>query len=657
MARKSRQLIAEYAEHRIAIEGIDPSIDGGRFPARAVAGRPFAIRADVFGEGHDEVRAALLVWKPGDRKPVEHPMEFLVNDRWEAVVTPEAPGDLFYTVIGWRDDWGFWAHGTQKKIAAGLNVDVEFQEGIEIVQRAIPDAPRARRKELRALANAGDIRALLVPEAMALMHELGPRGNLTRHPVDHPLAVDPPFAAFSSWYELFPRSWGKDGAHGTLRDVIDRLDYVTDLGFDVLYFPPIHPIGKTNRKGKNNTLTPADDDVGVPYAIGSEEGGHRDIHPQLGTHEDFRALVEAANARGVEIAIDFAIQASPDHPWIKEHPGWFEWRPDGSIRYAENPPKKYEDIVNVDFYQKESIPALWEELRDVVLFWIGQGVRIFRVDNPHTKPFPFWEWMIGEVRAEHPDTVFLAEAFTRPKVMGRLAKVGFNQSYSYFTWRNEKAELQEYMTELTTGPTSRVMRPNFFVNTPDINPRYLQSAGRPGFRIRAVLAATLAGNWGMYNGFEICEAGALAGKEEYLDSEKYQLRRWDFDIEGNIKDDVRMLNRLRREHPALQDIHTLRFFNAFDDRVLYYGKFDEGSGDYLLFHVLMDPHQGATFGFELPLWEFGLDDGASMQVQDMIHGNDFTWHGKMHELTLDPHQRPYAIWRLTPPGTGLGGTA
>ena len=654
---RTARKIAEHAEHRIAIEGIDPSIDGGRFPARAVAGRPFAIRADVFSDGHDETRAALLVWGPGDKQPAEHEMEHLGNDRWEAVITPEAPGDLHYAVVGWRDDWGSWAHGTEKKIAAGQDVSLEFKEGIAIVEAALKAAKRGSKQPLRDLSKAKDIRALLVPEAMTLMHEHGPRTSLTRHPVDHPLAVDPPFAAFSSWYELFPRSWGAGGAHGTLRDVIGRLDYVTGLGFDVLYFPPIHPIGRTNRKGKNNTLTPGPDDVGVPYAIGSEEGGHRDIHPELGTHEDFRALVRAANERGVEIAIDFAIQCSPDHPWIKEHPGWFEWRPDGSIRYAENPPKKYEDIVNVDFYGPDAIPGLWEELRDVVLFWVGEGVRIFRVDNPHTKPFPFWEWMIGEVRAEHPDTVFLAEAFTRPKVMGRLAKVGFNQSYSYFTWRNEKAELQEYMEELRDGPTSRVMRPNFFVNTPDINPVYLQTGGRPAHRIRAVLAASLAGNWGVYNGFEICEATPMPGREEYLDSEKYQLRRWDLDREGHIKDDIRLLNRLRREHPALQDLGTVRFYNCTSDRVLYYGKFDEAAGDYLLFHVLMDPHQSAQFAFELPLWEFGLSDDASIQVTDMLHGNDFTWHGKMHELALGPHERPYAIWRLTPPGTGLGGMA
>jgi len=366
--------------------------------------------------------------------------------------------------------------------------------------------------------------------------------------------------------------------------------------------------------------------------------------------------VAAAHAAGLEIALDFAIQCAPDHPWIKAHPEWFDWRPDGTIKFAENPPKKYEDIVNVHFY-RDAIPSLWLELRDVVLFWIAHGVTIFRVDNPHTKPFPFWEWMIEEVRAKHPETIFLAEAFTRPKVMKRLAKVGFNQSYSYFTWRNTKAELTEYLTELTTEECRHYMRPNFFVNTPDINPVFLQSSGRSGFRTRLILAGTLGANYGVYNGYEICEAAPVPGKEEYLHSEKYQLRDWDFDQEGHIKDDIRLLNRLRREHPTLHDFTSLRFYNAWNDQVLYYGKMDPASESYLLFHVNLDPTSPQDFGFEVPLWEFGLPNAASIEVQDLIHGNHFTWHGMDHRLTLDPHSRPYAIWRLLPPGGSRGGQA
>ena len=417
-----------------------------------------------------------------------------------------------------------------------------------------------------------------------------------------------------------------DGAtHGTFRDVIDRLPYVTDLGFDVLYFPPIHPIGETNRKGRNNTLTPEPHDVGVPYAIGSAEGGHMAVHPELGTLKDFDALVKAANGAGLEIALDIALNASPDHPWIAEHPDWFEWRPDGTIRYAENPPKKYEDIVNFSFYSPgtdEPVVALWEAMRDMFLFWAKHGVTIFRVDNPHTKPLPFWQWLIEAVHAEHPGAIFLAEAFTKPKTMRRLAKIGFNQSYSYFTWRNEKWELVEYMEQLTGrrpdegglgGADMPVnYRPNFFVNTPDINPHFLQEGGRPAHRIRAALAATLATNWGVYNGFEVCDARGLpkpdgsGTKEEYLDSEKYQLRAWDMDAEGNIKDDIRLLNRLRRAHPALQQFANLAFFKAHNDNVIHYGKWTTDRSSFVLVSVNLDPHDAQDAAIEVPLWEFGL---------------------------------------------------
>ena len=646
------------AERRIAIEGIDPEIDGGRFPARAVAGRPFTVEADVFCDGHEVTRAALVYWAEGS-PPAEEEMTYLVNDRWRATVTLPRIGPWRYTIIGWRDLFAHWRKDTAKKIAAGLDVTLETEEGRIHVKEALDAKPskegkpklQALLKELDRRDKAGQIELLMEDETLETLHHHGPRTNLTRYERDLAVFVDPEQAAFSAWYELMPRSWGKDGKHGTFDDVIGRLPYVKDLGFDVLYFPPIHPIGKKNRKGRNNTLTPAPDDPGSPYAIGSEEGGHKDIHPELGTVEDFERLVAAAKEHGLAIALDIAIQASPDHPWIKEHPEWFDWRPDGTIMYAENPPKKYEDIVPVHFYRK-AVPSVWHEMRDVFETWIERGVTIFRVDNPHTKPFPFWEWVIGDIRSRHPETIFLAEAFTRPKVMKRLAKVGFNQSYSYFTWRNTKAELTEYLTELTTEECRHYMRPNFFVNTPDINPVFLQTSGRPGFRTRLVLAASLAGNYGVYNGYEVCEATPFPGKEEYLDSEKYQLRQWDFDAEGNIKDDIRLMNRVRREHPAMREFTNLRFFNAFSDDVLYYGKFDEAENSFLLFHVLLNPHAPAEFGFELPLWEFGLPDEASIEVEDVIHGNHFTWHGKNHVLSLDPHARPYAIWRLLPPGRG-----
>ena len=427
------------------------------------------------------------------------------------------------------------------------------------------------------------------------------------------------------------------------------------MGFDVLYFPPIHPIGTRNRKGRNNSLIALDDDPGSPYAIGSEDGGHDALHPQLGTFEDFQRMREAALEHGLEIALDFAIQCSPDHPWLREHPGWFAWRPDGSLRYAENPPKKYEDIVNVDFYGQgkrgDAPTALWSALRDVVLAWVEQGVRIFRVDNPHTKPLPFWEWMIGEVRARYPDTIFLSEAFTRPKVMYRLAKVGFSQSYTYFTWRETKQEFIDYLTELTapsgaSGPRD-FFRPNFFVNTPDINPVFLQRSGRAGFLIRAALAATLSGLWGVYSGFELCEATPVPGKEDYLDSEKYQLRAWDWNRPGNIIAEITALNRIRRENPALHTHLNVLFENAFDPNILYFAKATDDLSNVLLVAINLDPYGVHEADFEIPLWRWNRPDDATVEVTDLLDGHRFAWQGKYQHMRLDPGTNPYAIWRVS----------
>jgi starch synthase (maltosyl-transferring) len=643
------------AADRIAIEGISPDIDAGRFPAKTVAGEEFVVEADMFCDGHEVIDAAFLWRRRGETAWNEVPMRFVENDRWHGQVVLTELGIHEFTLIAWRDLFATWRRDTAKKIDAGQVVSLEIEEGTRLVRTAA-DQPGADAglgtlagNLYGAAADDDKLAILMAPETLSLLRRMGPRTNLSRLGRNIPVFVDRPLAAFGSWYELMPRSQGPADRHGTFDDVIATLPYVRDLGFDILYFPPIHPIGTTNRKGPNNTLTPEPGDPGSPYAIGSAEGGHDALHPELGSFEDFERLVRAAGDHDLEIAIDFAIQCSPDHPWIKDHPEWFDWRPDGTIKFAENPPKKYEDIVNVHFY-RDALPGLWHALRDIVLFWIGHGVKVFRVDNPHTKPFPFWEWMIGEVQAKHPDAIFLSEAFTRPKVMKRLAKVGFTQSYSYFTWRNTKEELTEYLTELTQEECRHYMRPNFFANTPDINPLFLQTSGRPGFRTRLVLAATLAGSYGIYNGYEICEAAAVPGKEEYLDSEKYQLRSWDMDAPGHIKDDIRLVNRLRRAHPALKAYTSLTFHNAFDDAVLYYGKNDAAAHDHLLFHVLLDPTQARTFEFEVPLWEFGLPDDASIEVEDLLQGNRFTWHGKTHSLTLDPQERPYAIWRLIPPG-------
>ncbi|SMF57482.1 alpha-1,4-glucan:maltose-1-phosphate maltosyltransferase [Tistlia consotensis] len=648
------------AAERIAIEAVSPEIDGGRFPAKAVAGGHLAVEADIFGDGHDAIDAALLLRPAGTTAWTEAPMVLFDNDRWHGSITLPENRLYDYSIAAWRDLFASWRSEVSKKYGAGLAIGLEIEEGCRLVAKAAADGTRGtaeQRKalkrldrELRAGTAEGDRFALLMgDDAAALMHQAGPRTNLTRHKVLQVFA-DRPAAAFSAWYELMPRSQSGDaGRHGTFDDVVARLPYVRELGFDVLYFPPIHPIGRTNRKGRNNSLIAEADDPGSPYAIGAAEGGHDAIHPELGSLEDFRRLVAAARDHGLEIALDFAIQCSPDHPWIRQHPEWFDWRPDGTIKFAENPPKKYEDIVNVHFY-RDAIPGLWHALRDVVRFWIEQGVTIFRVDNPHTKPFPFWEWLIGEIRAQHPEAIFLAEAFTRPKVMKRLAKIGFSQSYSYFTWRNHKQELAEYLTELTREDCRHTMRPNFFVNTPDINPYYLQHSGRAGFRVRLVLAATLAGNYGIYSGFELCEAAAVPGKEEYLNSEKYEIRAWDWDRPGNVKDDVRLVNDLRRRHPALQDFTNIAFYNAWNDSILYYGKRTADLSSFLLFAVNLDPHNAQGAHFEVPLWEFGLPDEAAIEVEDLVTGSHFTWHGKVQHLWLDPRQRPYAIWRLIPPG-------
>jgi len=653
--------LARLAAERVVIESVSPELECGRFPAKAAAGDCFTVEADIFSDGHDKIGAALLIRRADRREWTEAPMAFFDNDRWRGFILVEESGRYLYTLIAWRDLFASWRDEVSKKHAAGLTLALELQEGRDLHQRALAEGGRASsadRQALRALladldANTaeGDRLARLMPqETAALMKRAGPRTDLSRYSRELPLVVDRKRAEFSAWYELMPRSTSNDPArHGTFDDVIARLPYVEDLGFDVLYLPPIHPIGRTHRKGKNNSLTAGPDDPGSSYAIGSEEGGHDAIHPELGTFDDFARLVAAAREHGLEIAIDFAIQASPDHPWIRQHPEWFDWRPDGTIKFAENPPKKYEDIVHLHF-SDAAFPSLWHALRDVVLFWAERGVKIFRVDNPHTKPVPFWEWMIGEVQDRHPDVIFLAEAFTKPKMMKRLAKAGFSQSYSYFTWRNTKWELTQYLTELTQTECRHYMRPNFFVNTPDINPYFLQTSGRPGFRIRLMLAATLAGNYGVYSGFELCEAEPVPGREEYLNSEKYEIKARDWDAPEHIRPDIRLINRLRREHPALQSFTNLAFYNAWNDNILYYGKMTPAKDDFLLFAVTLDPHSGQGAHFEVPLWEFGLPDEAAIEVEDLVNNNRFTWHGKVQHMWLDPQQRPYAIWRLNPPG-------
>jgi starch synthase (maltosyl-transferring) len=656
---RERELDPHYAAvTRIAIEDIRPVVPDGAFAVKRLAGERITVGADIFADGHDVLGAELL-WSAADEAGWHRvAMQPTTNDRWEASFTPERIGRYRVTIEAWWDLWDTFRHDLSAKHAAGQMVTLEIEEGRRMVRAAIEDLSGPKRallsdiaERLQSLDAVGQIAALLAPRTAKAIHATDDRHFEAHHAPPILFDVDRPQAGFASWYEMFPRSATDDPArHGTFANVIRRLPAIRAMGFDVLYFPPIHPIGTTNRKGRNNALRAEPDDVGSPYAIGGPEGGHDAIHPALGTLADFRSLIAAARDNGLELALDFAIQCSPDHPWLREHSGWFRWRPDGSMRYAENPPKKYEDIVNPDFYAAAAMPELWFALRDVVQFWVDQGVRIFRVDNPHTKPLPFWQWMIGDIRGRHPDVLFLAEAFTRPKMMYRLAKIGFTQSYTYFTWRNTKQEIIEYLTELNAPPVRDFFRPNFFVNTPDINPPFLQASGRPGFLIRAALAATLSGLWGIYSGFEVCEAAPLPGREEYLDSEKYQIRVRDFTAPDNIVAEITTLNHIRRAHPALQSHLGVTFYPAFNDQMLLYGKQQPGGHEMILVAVSLDPHNVQEAAVEVPTWAWGLPDDATLAATDLIRGHRFVWTGKRQRIRLDPAELPYAIWRIAPAG-------
>jgi starch synthase (maltosyl-transferring) len=644
-------VLAAAAAPRIAIEAVSPAVDDGRFPAKRVVGDIVEVSADLVADGHDRLAAAVL-WRPEDEANWrEAPMALDVNDRWIGSFPLSQPGRHLFTVLAWKDRFSSFAEELENKHAAEVPITLELEEGrlliAEIAARPSGAGLRRLSKQLAGADAEAQLRLLLAPETAALVAAAQVRPHAVRHPTEFAVLAERRAAVFAAWYELFPRSQTSDPRrHGTFDDVIARLPAIRDMGFDVVYFPPIHPIGEVNRKGRNNAPRAAPGDLGSPYAIGSAEGGHTAIHPQLGTLDDFRRLQRAASGLGLELALDFAIQCAPDHPWLREHPDWFQWRPDGSIRYAENPPKKYEDIVNVDFYADGSIPDLWNALRDILLFWAGEGVRLFRVDNPHTKPLPFWEWVIAAVCRDYPDTIFLAEAFTRPKVMYRLAKVGFSQSYTYFTWRNTKAELTEYLTELTTTAPREFFRPHFFVNTPDINPLFLQGSGRAGFLIRGALAATLSGLFGVYSGFELCEAAALPGREEYLDSEKYEIRVRDWNAPGNIVAELTRLNQIRQANPALQTHLGIAFHNAFNDQILYYAKATADLRNFILIAVSLNPFFPQEADIEVPLWRFGLPDEASIAVEDLMAETSWVWTGKIQHIRLDPAGLPFAIWRL-----------
>ncbi len=639
---------------RIAIENTRPVLDGGQFAVKAVAGQQVEVTCKVFADGHDKL-AVRVRWREEQQDAwSSQALEDQGNDGWLGRFPVPTVGRYRFCIEAWIDQFASFCYELEKKHRAGVPVSLELQEGRTSVQQAaersegpLRERLLALQQQLAGLLETEQVALFLKDSSARLMAEADHRPYLSLSP-EYPLDVERVQAQFASWYELFPRSITEHPSrHGTFNDVHSRLSMIHDMGFDVLYFPPIHPIGRSHRKGRNNALTAAPGDPGSPYAIGSEEGGHEAIHPQLGSLDDFRRLVAAAADHGLEIALDFAIQCSQDHPWLKQHPGWFNWRPDGTIKYAENPPKKYQDIVNLDFYAADAIPSLWLELRDIVIGWVEEGVKTFRVDNPHTKPLPFWQWLIGDVRRQYPEVIFLAEAFTTPAMMARLGKVGYTQSYTYFTWRNTKSELASYFSELNQSPWRECFRPNFFVNTPDINPAFLHDSGRPGFLIRAVLASMGSGLWGMYSGFELCESAPVPGKEEYLDSEKYEIRPRDFNAAGNIIAEIAQLNRIRRQNPALHSHLGLKLYNAWNDQILYFGKRNAEGDNFVLVAVSLDPFNAQEAHFELPLWELGLADDAATQGEDLMNGHRWTWYGKTQFMRLEPAQ-PFGIWRISP---------
>jgi starch synthase (maltosyl-transferring) len=640
---------------RAVVESVVPQIDGGEFPIKRVSGETVTVEADAFADGHDAVTVVLRHRPPGASAWIELPMTPLGDDRWRGSFGVDAIGRHAYTVTAWTDAWVTWRHDLEARLDAGQDVSVDLLIGARLVAAAADRADGADARELAAAAATLEGSAPMATRAAAALDEALGRA-MTRHPDRaHPtehrvleVVVDPVRARFSTWYELFPRSASPDPDRpGTLRDVIDRLDDVADLGFDVLYLPPIHPIGRTFRKGPNNVTTSGPDDPGVPWAIGAAEGGHTSIHPELGDLDDLDALVAAARQRGIDIALDLAFQASPDHPAVTEHPTWFRQRPDGTVQYAENPPKKYQDIYPFDF-ESSDWQGLWGHLLDVVRFWVAHGIRVFRVDNPHTKPFAFWEWLIGEVKRHDPDVLFLAEAFTRPKLMYRLAKVGFSQSYTYFTWRTTTWELREYFEELSHPPVSEVFRPNAWPNTPDILHETLQVGGRPAFEGRLILAATLAASYGIYGPvYELQEHVAREpGSEEYLDSEKYQVRHWDLDRPDSLAPLIRRLNAARRAHPALQTNAGLAFHPIDDDALLAYTKRDPASGDVVLAVVSLDVERTRSGTLTLPLEALGIDPDRAYEVEDLLDGSVRLWQGPNQPIEIDPRTSPAFLAHL-----------
>ncbi len=640
---------------RVVVESVRPSIDEGKFPIKRTIGEKVVVQADVFADGHDAVTAALGHRKIRTQKWIYTEMKFLGNDRWEGEFVPEELSDYEYIVTGWIDHFKTWTGDIRKKYEADQDIRVDLLIGALFIEHAIEKSAGEDRKILKNYQKAiRDHSDVVKAYDIAISQELAE--VMHRHPDTssggtservYRVHVDRPRAVFSAWYEIFPRSCSGDaGRHGTFKDLETLLPDIAGMGFDVLYLPPIHPIGRTFRKGKNNSLVAEQNDPGSPWAIGSEEGGHKSIHPELGEMRDFKRLMRKAEELGMEIALDIAYQCTPDHPYVVDHPEWFRKRPDGSIQYAENPPKKYQDIYPFNF-ETAAWKALWEELKSIIDFWIEQGVKIFRVDNPHTKSFGFWEWLIADVRERHPDAIFLSEAFTRPKVMYRLAKIGFTQSYTYFTWRNTKQEFTDYLNELTKTEVREFFRPNFWPNTPDILPQHLQFDGRQEFIKRFILASTLSSNYGIYGpAFELCINEAFPGKEEYLDSEKYEIKQWDRTQPGNLRELIARVNRIRKSNPALQSTHTIEFHTVDNEQIICYDKMTDDGSNIILVVVNMDPHHTQSGWVKLPMQKFSLSPDTPFHVHDLLSNEKYIWKGESNFIELNPDKSPAHILKI-----------
>ncbi len=641
---------------RVVIEGITPAVDGGRFPAKRTVGDQVRVEADIFTDGHDALSASLLAHREGSEEWTEIPMRPLVNDRWTAAFRVGELGRYGFKVRGWVDHFETWRRDLLKRIEAESDTTVDYQIGADLVEEAAGRA--AGGDAVWLLERAEALRAAKEPEEMRTsatdpkLHELVLRYPDLRFATESEgelsVVVDPVRARFSAWYELFPRSTAEEpGKHGTFADCEKRLEYIAAMGFNVVYLPPIHPIGHLFRKGRNNTPEAQPGDCGSPWAIGSAEGGHKAIHRELGTIEDFRHFVARAGELGLSVALDIAFQTAPDHPYVREHESWFRKRPDGTIQYAENPPKKYQDILPLDF-ESEDWAGMWEELKSVFLYWLDQGVTIFRVDNPHTKPFLFWEWVIAEIKRDHPKALFLSEAFTRPKVMYRLAKAGFSQSYTYFPWRNGKDEIAAYMTELAQTPVREFFRPNQWTNTPDILTEFLQIGGRAAFAIRLLLAATLGASYGVYGpAFELLENRPIRpGSEEYLHSEKYEIRHWDLKSPESLRPLLTRVNEIRNGNPALENDWSIRFYRVDNGQLLCYSKESEDRSNLLLMVVNLDPHNTQAGSVTLPLDELDIPRDSAYEVEDLLTGEKYLWHGERNYLELNPARQAGHILKI-----------